>query len=400
MHVRTPIIVTPPLLPDVRRRHYLAALGLAGATGLAGCAGYRGSSAGTPTRSPPPAPIRVGDVTLPVDGSELVTAIHPDGIPAITDPAFGEDWSDWSAVPAEYWPSPEGRPTLPDEFPVVGVEREGAGEPRAYPLAVLDWHEVVNEQFGGPLLVTYCPLCGSAVVAERLVDGEPTVFGVSGKLWRNDLVLYDRATESLWSQLLATAIRGPKTGTRLRLLPSTLTSWGEWRTAHPETRVLLPPPGSVAIGGRRKQVPDYGDSKYGYESQSQLVGFDREGEGLTERTLVAGVDHDGVARAYPFFEVRKADVVNDRVGGLPVVVALAPGGSLVAYERRVEGETLRFVPADERHLRAGGSRWERTTGRAVDGPYEGQRLSRTAAGSTMFWSAWLAFHPATEVYGG
>jgi hypothetical protein len=262
---------------------------------------------------------------------------------------------------------------------------------------------VVNETFGGSLLVTYCPLCGSAVVAERLVDGEPTVFGVSGMLWRNDLVPYDRASESLWSQLLATAIRGPKTGTQLRLVPSTLASWGEWRTAHPETRVLLPPPGSVALGSRRPATFDYGDSKYGYESQSQLVGFDREGEGLGDRTLVAGVDHGGVARAYPFPAVREADVVNDVVGGLPVVVALAPGGSLVAYDRRVggegAGETLRFGAADRRHLRAGGSRWERTTGWAVDGPHAGRRLVPASDRSAMFWSAWRAFHPHTTVYG-
>lgn len=382
----------------MHRRRYLALVGAAGATGLAGCAGYRGpTSGGSPSRSPSPTTVQVGDVTLPVPGSEMVTAIHRDGIPAITDPAFGEDWSDWSAVPVEHRPPPAERPALPDAFPVVGVERDG--EARAYPLAVLDWHEVVNEEFGGPLLVTYCPLCGSGVVAERFADGEPTAFGVSGKLWRNDLVLYDRATESLWSQLLATAIQGPKTGTELRLLSSTLASWGEWRTAHPETRVLLPPPGSVAIGGRRKQVPDYGDSKYGYESQRQLVGFDREAAGLTERTLVAGVAHDGVARAYPFVAVREADVVNDRVGGLPMVVALAPGGSLVAYDRRVGGGTLRFESGDERHLLAGGSRWERTTGRAVDGPHEGRRLDRTDERTAMFWSAWFAFHPDTEVYG-
>jgi hypothetical protein len=389
---------TPTLWPPVRRRRYLAALGLAGATGLAGCAGYVGSSdEGTPPRSPTPEPVQVGGVTLPVDRSELFTALPPDAIPAITVPAFGEDWHDWSAVPAEHRPPPAERPTLPDEFAVVGVERDG--EARAYPLAVLDWHEVVNEQFGGPLLVTYCPLCGSGVVAERTVDGDPTMFGVSGLLWRDDLVLYDRATESLWSQLLATAIRGPKTGPQLRLVPSTLASWGEWRTAHPETRVLLPPPGSVAVGGRRKEVRDYGDSKYGYEDQTQLVGFDQDGEGLGSRTLVAGVDHGGVARAYPFPVVREVDVVNDRVGGLPVVVALAPGGALVAYERRVDGETLRFFGADERHLRAGGSRWERTTGRAVDGPYEGRRLAPTDERTSMFWSAWQAFHLDTEVYG-
>ncbi|MFC7229497.1 DUF3179 domain-containing protein [Salinirubellus salinus] len=397
----------------MRRRRYLAALGLAGATGLAGCAGYVGSTAEeTPTRSPSSEPVQVGDVTLPVDRSELFTALHRDGIPAITDPAFGADWTDWSAVAVEHRPPAAERPTLPDEFAVVGVER--GGEARAYPLAVLDWHEVVNDVFeppstarrptadgalGGALLVTYCPLCGSGVVAERVVDGEPTTFGVSGMLWRDDLVLYDRATDSLWSQLLATAIRGPKTGTQLRLVPSTLSSWGEWRTAHPETRVLLPPPGSVAVDGRRGQVRDYGDSKYGYETQSQLVGFDSDGEGLGERTLVAGVDHEGVARAYPFPVVRGEDVVNDRVGGLPVVVALAPGGTLVAYDRRVDGGTLRFEAADDRHLCAGGSRWERTTGRAADGPYDGARLAPTAAHTAMFWSAWVAFHPDTTVYG-
>jgi hypothetical protein len=389
----------------MRRRQYLATLSLSLASaGLAGCTGRDGGSAEapTPSRRPTLAPARVGDVTLPVDGSEMVTAIHPDGIPAIIEPAFGSDWADWSAVAPQH--RPDDPPTLPDEVPVVGVEH--GGEARAYPLAVLDWHEVVNDRFGGPLLVTYCPLCGSAVVADRVVEGEGTLeelvpsFGVSGKLWRNDLVLYDSATGSLWSQLLATAIRGPLTGTRLRLRPSTLTTWAEWRTAHPGTVVLLPPPGSVTVRGRRPVVSDYADSKYNYEREDQLVGYDREGAGLTERTLVVGVEHDGVARAYPFAVVVEAGVVADRVGGLPVVVTTAPGGGLVAYDRRVDGETPSFTAAGERHLSAGGSRWERSTGRAVDGPHAGARLTWAGGNSPMFWRAWCDFNPETEVYRG
>jgi hypothetical protein len=376
------------------RRRYLALV--AGVAGVAGCAGNGGGDdTDTPAWSPTPTatPVTVDGTELPVGGDELVTALAPDGIRAITEPAFGEDWSDWSAVAPEH--RPESPPTLPDEAPVVGVE--SAGEARAYPLAVLDWHEVVNDTLGGPLLVTYCPLCGSAVVADRLVGGEPTTFGVSGKLWRNDLVLYDETTESLWSQIFATAIQGPLTGTRLSLRPSTFTTWGEWRQSHPGTVVLLPPPGSGHVAGRRP-VTDYEDSKYDYGTQAQLVGYDREGEGLTTRTLVVGVRTDGVARAYPFEAVVAAGVLEDRVGGLPVVVTTAPGGGLVAYDRRVGGRTHSFEAAGGRHLVGAETRWERSTGRAVEGRYAGTTLRWVGGSSPMFWQAWRDFNPGTDVY--
>jgi hypothetical protein len=408
-HDRTSVMRTVPLFRGVRRRELLASLGLAGVAGSAGCLGSTGDGPpGPPTSTPVPTPRLVttgfGDVDLPVTGSEIETRLPRDAIPAITDPAFGEDWSDWSAVPEEH--RPESPPVLPDAAPVVGVESEAVastersespvehdGETRAYPLRILDHHEVVNDQFGGPLLVTYCPLCGSAVVAVREVRGEGTIFGVSGKLWRNDLVLYDEATDSLWSQLLATAIRGPATGERLELLPTSLSTWGEWRDSHPDTRVLLPPPGSVSVTGRESRV-DYADSKYNYEGETQVVGYD-DAAGYT---LVVGVVHGGEAVAYPFPAVREVGVVNDSVGDLPVVVAATPGGSLVAYERVVDGETLRFSVADERHLRAGGSRWERTTGRGVDGPHEGRRLSQANDRSPLFRRAWEDFHPESRIW--
>jgi hypothetical protein len=394
VHDRTLVMPTVRVRVDVRRRDLLATLGVVGVGGLAGCLGSVGSGgAGGTTEPSSPTPRTVttgfGDVTLPVEGSEMRTALQRDGIPAITEPAFGADWSDWSSVPAEN--RPEDPPELPDDAPVVGVESDG--EARAYPLRILDHHEVVNDSFGGPLLVTYCPLCGSAVVAVREVRGQETVFGVSGKLWRNDLVLYDEATDSLWSQLLATAIQGPATGERLELVPSSLSTWGEWREAHPETRVLLPPPGSVAVDGRDSRY-QYDLSKYGYEGERQVVGYDSS----AEYTLVVGVVHGDEAVAYPFDAVRTAGVVNDRVGDLPVVVAATPGGSLAAYERVVGGETLRFSVADERHLRAGGSRWERTTGRAVDGPHEGTRLSQANDRSPLFRRAWEDFHPESRLW--
>ena len=385
---------TVPVHTHVRRRDLLASLGVAGLGGLAGCLGFTGGSPlGSPSPTPEPTPRSVttgfGDVTLPVNGSEIETRLPRDAIPAITEPVFGEDWRDWSAVPEEH--RMQDPPELPDAAPVVGVER--GGETRAYPLRILDWHEVVNDDFGGPLLVTYCPLCGSAVVGVREVRGEETAFGVSGKLWRNDLVLYDEATDSLWSQLLATAIQGPATGEALELVPSSLVTWGEWRESHPDTRVLLPPPGSVSVTGRESRV-DYADSKYNYEGETQVVGYDA----TAAYTLVVGVVHGGEAVAYPFEAVRATGVVNDRVGGLPVVVVATPGGSLVAYERTVDGETLRFSAADERHLRAGGSRWELTTGRAVDGPHEGTRLARANDRSPLFRRAWEDFHPGSRLW--
>jgi hypothetical protein len=370
----------------MRRRRFLGLAGAGAATGLAGCAaGYRGVAESTTQDGPASA----AGVDLPVPVGDMYFAIPEDRIAAITDPVFADDWRGLDV------PDDAELPGLVEETAVIGVERHG--EARAYPLAVLDWHEVVNDDFGGPLLVTYCPLCGSAVVAERRAGGTATTFGVSGKLWRGDLVLYDEATRSLWSQLLATAVNGELTGERLSLVPASLTSWGAWSEAHPNTDVLLPPPHSNTVRGRDATAP-YFDSKYNYEEESQLVGYDGEGE-LTRRTLVVGVRHDGVARAYPFPVVRAEGVVADRVGGLPVVVTHTPNGGLVAYDRRVDGLARSFRADGPRHLRAANSRWNRATGRAVAGNFEGRRLAVANPVPALFWSGWRDFNPDTEVYG-
>jgi hypothetical protein len=366
----------------MKRRRFLGLT--AAAVSSAGCVvGYRNDGGENEAAADP-----LSDVDLPVPSGEMETPLPQDGIPAIVEPAFAPDWSGLD---------PEGieDSTLPDETAVVGVERDGAA--RAYPLRVLDWHEVVNDHFGGPIAVTYCVLCGSSVVIERVVAGDPTIFGVSGRLWRKNLVLYDAATESLWSQIYATAIRGPQTGSRLDTVRSTLSSWGEWRRTHPDTAVLLPPPRSEVIGGGRGRFP-YFRSKYSYRDELQLVGFDPDGE-PSVRTMVVGVSDGTVTRAYPFDIVSERDVLMDTVGERPVVVAVTPDGTLVAYDRRLEGRERAATPAGERYFELAGSRFERSTGVAVDGPHAGTRLERANEYPPMFWRGWSNFRPDTTVYG-
>ena len=136
--------------------------------------------------------------------AEIRSVIPRDAIPAIDEPRFlGLD-------EASEWLAPEA--------PVIAFERNG--DARAYPLEILTWHEIVNDVVGGePVIVTYCPLCNSAIAFSRLVDGEERTFGVSGSLRRSDLIMYDRETETLWQQLTGEAIVGHDTGTVLDFLP-------------------------------------------------------------------------------------------------------------------------------------------------------------------------------------
>ena len=411
----------------MRRRRYLAALGAGGLAGLAGCTSAGGlgvgngrdgdgggdtSPAGSGPTETPESRDTVNGIEVPVPDSELRRGVGKDAIPAIVDPAFGEDWS---GVEVEVNSNVGGRtvePELTDDDEVIAVERDG--EARAYPLRILDWHEVVNDVaeprsaarrtasdggFGDPLLVTYCPLCGSGVTAVRRVDGETTAFGVSGLLFRNALVMYDEATGSLWSQIAAAAIQGERVGTTLDLVPSALTTWGEFTEQYPDGVVLLPPPDSSTVTGRNS-TRDYARNPYaGYESSSKIgLGGSFDDDRLHPKTTVVGVEHGGVSRAYPLDRVQESRVVNDEVGGLPVVVAATDTGTLVAYVREVDGETLEFERESEAFLAAGGSRWRLLSGEAVDGPHEGIRLegANTVAGE--FFFSWKNFHPETEVW--
>lgn len=251
----------------MKRREFLASLAT-GTASLAGCAESRVSNESTPS-SPATAAIPLARHGTPPDICEQ--NLLDVGIYAIDEPAFAPNWSD-REIDGRY--APGGH--LTDDMAVIGLKH--GGRPRAYPVSVLWHHEIVNDTFGLPVIVTYCSLCRSGMVAERVVDGTATRFGVSGQLWvppeletrvaeadgrvfavegrdtspgavRNtgNLVMYDQLAVGYWSQLLARAICGPHQGTTLGLVPSTATTWGDWRATHPATDVLLPPPHSTLI---------------------------------------------------------------------------------------------------------------------------------------------------------
>lgn len=257
------------------KRRALLCIAATGAAGLAGCGGLASERTPTPTTEPAP-PLAEQGTPPTICDADVVDV----GIYAIDEPAFAPDWS--GVEVAEEYAMSGG---LADDHVVVGVA--GPGGARAYPLSVLWTHEIVNDGFpsggdddpvGGPLLVTYCSLCRSGMVARRQVDGEPATFAVSGQLWtapelearvaeaqnrsfaversnpdpgslRNtgNLVMVDLATGSYWSQILARAICGSQAETVLEVVPSTTVRWADWRGDHPDTEVLLPPPRSGVL---------------------------------------------------------------------------------------------------------------------------------------------------------
>ncbi len=316
-----------------------------------------------------------------------------DGIPALTTP--------WVVSAGE------GDSFLQAEDLVLGVVVNG--EARAYPHAVLWWHEIVNDVLGGkPILVTFCPLTGSGIVYDPEIDGRAHNFGVSGLLFDNNLIMFDRTTDSLWSQMRLQSICGSFLGTRPRLLPVVQASWAGWKSLHPETTVV-----SFDTGFRRNyDVYPYGS--YDQIGNEQLLFpqsfLDRR---LPMKETVLGIVHDGLARAYSMTRMAALAprlAVNDVVNRLPVLVAFDSSSSMaIPFDRRllsVDGaevrETLELdVVEDSGALfrlkdRQTGSLWS-LTGVSVEGPLQGERLRQIETYSA-FRFAWAAFNRDSEIH--
>jgi len=250
----------------MNRRRFLAATSAGVAGGLSGCLALGADRPSDSTATAVPetsAGEEPSTGEAPGNVSQLARQGQPPticskpilegfSIRAILEPAVADGWTG-AKIPEQYGRG-EGRRVrgIGSEARIIGVTREKRA--RAYPLSVVAEHEIVNDEFGGPLLVTYCPRCQSGLTAKRLVDDSPTMFHVSGNLWKisgsdDNLVMYDAATESYWSQIVATAICGPKAGSELSLVPSEFTTWSDWVSTHPDTDVLLPPPSRTDATG-------------------------------------------------------------------------------------------------------------------------------------------------------
>ena len=317
-----------------------------------------------------------------------------DGIPPLDDPKFT------TLNSANMW--------LEELEPVIAFEiNEDA---RAYPLQILIWHEVVNDVVGGePVVITFCPLCNSALAFERTLDGVVHDFGVSGNLRASDLIMWDRQTETWWQQLTGEGIVGTLAGKKLTFLPAPIISWADFKAAHPDGQVL-----SRDTGFRRR----YGQNPYvGYDRVDNppfLFRGDLDGR-LLPKERVAALTIGDVAAAFPFSILDQERVVNYTINGTKLTVFFKPGtrsalgdlliggadeiGATGIFEAILDGRELTFRSEGDDFIdNETGSTWN-ILGQAIAGPLTGSALTPIVHGNH-FWFAWGAFQPDTKIYQG
>ena len=277
--------------------------------------------------------------SIPID--EILSGGPPkDGIPSIDEPKF---------IPAK-----EAGEFLTDDSPGIGLFYKG--EARFYPYQIMVWHELVNDVVAGDaLLISYCPLCVTGIVFDRTLNDVPTEFGVSGRLWRSNLLMYNRTgdekTESLWSQVLAEAVVGENTGQKLTIVPSDTVRFGDWKKEHKDVKVLSKETGALRTYGS-DPYEDY------YTNESVSFGATFNDDRLHPKSFVLGVEMNGLFKAY-HMEALKEGVTTDTFNGKTITI-----------KKTAIGEVRMFVGGDEEPL-----------------PYIGG-----------FWFSWLAVHPETELY--
>ncbi|MFQ5425790.1 MAG: DUF3179 domain-containing protein [Gaiellales bacterium] len=383
------------------RRGY-AALALLGVLALlaAGC-GSSGESVTVDLDGVPPVDTRTASVPLEeivfdtFEGSPEAPAPRFVPLPDASRPFRRSLLDRIRPVYAPVYGDAAGLAWLADDDLVLGYE--SGDDAYAYPVKVLDRRELVNDEIDGvPLLVTYCPLCASAVVYDRrLGDGRTLLFGNTSALFESDLIMFDHQTGSYWFQVRGEAIVGQLTGARLRPLPSATMTWAAWQGLHPGTRLL------VADGQDAFDRSFALDAYAGYADRiedgrfSAPVTESRLDRRLRASEVVISVEVDGVAKAYAPALIGDG-VVGDEVGGAPIVVVSREAGFASAFRATLDGEALAFTLEDGvlRDAQTG-SEWD-DAGRAVAGPLAGARLEPLPVRRALWFSISLA-DPGIEV---
>lgn len=316
--------------------------------------------AGPPTQVPPQ--VVVGHSLESFRGALQAGGPGKDGIPSIDRPQF---------VAAD-------QARLNDDDIVIGLYRHG--EARAYPQRILVWHEIVNDEVAGEALgITYCPLTGTALGFKR----GATQLGVSGKLVNSNLVMYDRATDSEWPQILGVAIDGPLAGQGLEELRLIWTTWGQWQARYPETRVLSERTGYV----RNYRRDPYGSytplGGYYLPESRRLFSVLHRDDRFPPKTMIFGVRTARGALAVTRQALRDEGLIETRVGDEPIVLIHDPGLETAWAFRNPRGVSL-----DAGALGFGPA--------GVSGP--GIEALEPLHGFEAMWFAWAAFYPETALY--
>ncbi len=299
-----------------------------------------------------------------------------DGIPSIDNPVFTDV---------------ENSQFMSDSDTVIGLEING--DAKAYPLFILVWHEIVNDTVGNtPVSVTYCPLCYTNQVFERIINGQEVEFGTSGKLYNSNLLMYDRLTESYWSQALGMAVKGELSGYQLDLIPFDVITWGDWKKLYPDTLVMTTDTGYL----RSYATDPYGNY---YTEPRIMFPVENSDDRMNPKEIILGFNQDGIYKAYKQNDIESKTLVNDFIGNVPVMLVSLYSENSRAYERMVDGKVLDFEYVGEKIIDTQtNSEWN-YDGLAISGIHEGNQLERISI-EPGFWFEWVAFHPDTLVYGG
>ncbi|MCG8607403.1 DUF3179 domain-containing protein, partial [bacterium] len=280
------------------------------------------------------------------------------------------------------------------------------GQARAYPHTILDWHEVINEDArGNAIAVSYCPLTGTAIVFDTNLRGRRVVFGVSGLLFNNNLIMFDRETNSHWPQMRLQCDEGQLRNTRQIVLPSIETSWGSWKKLYPNTVILSSNTGF----DRPYDQPGTAYPDYNLLESRALFPLTYRDTRLPPKQRVHGVlvgegpDADQ-SKAYLIDSDQEARVINDRVGDAAVLVVDSGANNFVtSYSRTLNGQTLTFqmlgaaesFPFNFKDIETG-STWN-VLGEAIAGELAGNRLQNTLSFNA-YWFAWGVFFRDAEIY--
>jgi hypothetical protein len=311
-----------------------------------------------------------------------------DGIPSLDDPPF------IAAADADYLD--------PDEH-VFGVSIEG--DSRAYPLRIMNWHEMANDTVGGvPVTLAYCTLCNSAILFDRRLGDDALTFGSSGLLYRSNKLMFDASTRSLWGQFTGTPVVGELVDQdiQLRLLAVVRTTWEEWQREHPDTTVL-----ALETGYERAYLkPGTEGAVYAEYHSSPFLMFppslpnaSQPLPAKAEVFVVAEGGGDEPAKAYPLVILERLGVINDSVGGRAVIVIRDAGGGVRAYERprEIKFSVATAASAPDQLVDDAGVHWTVAEHALVsdDGAVELARVP----GHVAYWFAFAAFRPDAQLFG-